>query len=120
MQIKILHDDNCPLGTNGLQAYAEARDAFSTMPPEVCNTEELREALAVAETELEEAQVCKCTPITLKEVERLVILETLKSLRGNRFETARNLSMGRTTLYRRLDQYGVKNGHQGRKKKKNS
>lgn len=60
MKIIIEHSDDCPLGVNGLRAYSEARDAFASTPPEARATEQDREALSIAEHELEAAQVCKC------------------------------------------------------------
>jgi hypothetical protein len=60
MKIIVSHDDDCPLGTNGLRAYSEARSAFSSMPPEAIATQEDREGLAMAELALEEKQVCIC------------------------------------------------------------
>jgi len=60
MQIITIHDPNCPLGENGLRAYWEARDALSSTPPEARATEKDREALAIAEMELESKQRCNC------------------------------------------------------------
>jgi hypothetical protein len=48
------------MGENGLRAYAEARDAFSSMLPEARSTEADQRALAIAEQELEAKQVCIC------------------------------------------------------------
>lgn len=59
-KIIILHDDDCPQGTNGLRAYAEARDAFASTPPEARATDKDRADLAAAEYELEKAQECNC------------------------------------------------------------
>jgi hypothetical protein len=59
-RVKIEHHEDCPFGTSGLRAYWEARDAFSSTPPEARVTEEDRVALAKAERELEEKQVCRC------------------------------------------------------------
>lgn len=60
MRIIQEHDFDCPLGVNGLRAYWEARDAFSSMPPEARATADDREALAIAEHELESKQKCNC------------------------------------------------------------
>ena len=44
---------------------------------------------------------------TLRDVERGMIRATLVSLGGNRAKTARQLGIGRKTLYRKMDQYGI-------------
>lgn len=46
--------------------------------------------------------------LTLAEIERRHILETLDRLAGNRKETARVLHIGENTLYRKLESYGVR------------
>src|SRR5947208_12909452 len=56
----IEHDDDCPLGRNGLRAYWEARDALKDLPPEARATGKDREAIAQAEFELECRQACTC------------------------------------------------------------
>lgn len=58
MKILVVHDDNCPLGVNGLAAYWEARDALSDIPPEY--TDEDRIAHAAACRQLEDIHVCRC------------------------------------------------------------
>ena len=68
MVIKFLHDDDCPLGTNGLRAYQEAREAFASTPPEACRTEEDLIALAFGEWELEQKQVCTCGLSTFEQI----------------------------------------------------
>ncbi|MBN2653181.1 MAG: sigma-54-dependent Fis family transcriptional regulator [Spirochaetales bacterium] len=44
---------------------------------------------------------------SMSEVERLVILETLKRENGNKSKTAKILNMGRKTLYQKLSEYGI-------------
>jgi DNA-binding NtrC family response regulator len=51
--------------------------------------------------------------IPLKEVERKVILETLKDQKGNRTRTAEVLGIGRRTLIRKLQEYGVSGSGSG-------
>jgi hypothetical protein len=60
MKTLVLHDDDCPLGTNGLRAYWEARDALSSLPPEARSTPEDKMAIALADIELEWKQICNC------------------------------------------------------------
>jgi len=43
--------------------------------------------------------------VTMDEVERRVILETLAYTRGDKSRTAQILGIGRKTLYRKLQQY---------------
>lgn len=45
---------------------------------------------------------------TLSEVEKRVILEALEKYKGNRTKTAEALGIGRRTLIRKLNEYGVK------------
>lgn len=44
---------------------------------------------------------------TLAEIEKQAILETLKAMGGNRTKTAERLGIGRRTLIRKLNEYGV-------------
>lgn len=60
MRIRIEHDFDCPLGENGFRAYWEAREALASTPPEARATQADREALAMAEAELELKMVCNC------------------------------------------------------------
>lgn len=60
MKILIQHDDECPLGTDGLRAYSEARDAFTSTPPEARRSQKDIEDLFMAEAELELRQKCTC------------------------------------------------------------
>ncbi len=48
--------------------------------------------------------------LSLKEVERQHILETVDACNGNYDEAARVLGIGRTTLWRKLKEYGSENG----------
>jgi DNA-binding NtrC family response regulator len=45
--------------------------------------------------------------LTMEKVEEIVIRETLAAQKGNKSETARILGIGRKTLHRKLDEYGV-------------
>lgn len=45
--------------------------------------------------------------LPLAEVERLTILNTLERLNGDKLTTARLLGIGKTTLYRKLREYGI-------------
>ena len=40
-------------------------------------------------------------------IEREMILEAMKKAKGNRTQTARNLGWGRTTLWRKMNRYGI-------------
>jgi DNA-binding NtrC family response regulator len=45
--------------------------------------------------------------LTLEEVEKVTILQTLEAAGGNKSETARRLSITRRTLHKKLKKYGV-------------
>lgn len=45
--------------------------------------------------------------VPLAEIERLTILNTLERLNGDKLTTARLLGIGKTTLYRKLREYGI-------------
>jgi DNA-binding NtrC family response regulator len=49
--------------------------------------------------------------LPLVELERRAILRTLRETGGDKLATARMLGIGKTTLYRKLKQYHVENGH---------
>src|SRR5207237_9278461 len=48
-------------------------------------------------------------PLTLRELEREYILETLKQTGGNKSRAAALLGLDRKTLYRKLDEYRAEN-----------
>ena len=48
-------------------------------------------------------------PLTLRELEREYILETLKQTGGNKSKAAALLGLDRKTLYRKLDEYRAEN-----------
>ena len=60
MKTIFAHDDDCPLGTNGLRAYHEACAALSSLPPEARNTDKDHADIAQAWFELEEHHKCNC------------------------------------------------------------
>ncbi len=47
---------------------------------------------------------------TLADAEREVILQTLASCAGNKSKASEVLGIGRKTLHRKLDEYGVRDG----------
>jgi len=51
--------------------------------------------------------------MTLKEVEREVILQALEEAEGNRTQTARILGISRKTLQNKLKEYGIQEGEKG-------
>lgn len=64
--------------------------------------------IPAASIESEESAMVTFTPGTkLREIERIVILETLKQKNFNRTHTARALGIGIRTLQRKLKRYGA-------------
>jgi DNA-binding NtrC family response regulator len=54
------------------------------------------------------AQSASAIPIkTLAEIERETILDTIRRLKGDKLQAARLLGIGKTTLYRKLKEYGI-------------
>ncbi|MFB0505432.1 MAG: sigma-54-dependent transcriptional regulator [Thermodesulfobacteriota bacterium] len=51
--------------------------------------------------------------MTLKEVEKEVIVQTLEETEGNRTQTARILGISRKTLQNKLKEYGIQEGQKG-------
>ena len=45
--------------------------------------------------------------LNLSDVEREIILKALKKFNGNLTRAAEELGIGRTTLYRKLEEYGI-------------
>jgi hypothetical protein len=64
MLIILQHDDDCPLGVNGLRAYAEACEALASTPQEARTLPEDKIALAAAWVDLEKHHRCTCGPAT--------------------------------------------------------
>ena len=48
------------------------------------------------------------SPMSLEELEKAAIVRALESNRGNLSDVARQLGIGRSTLYRKLEQYGLR------------
>jgi two-component system response regulator HydG len=44
---------------------------------------------------------------SLAELERQAIIDTLRQLKGDKLTAARLLGIGKTTLYRKLKEYGI-------------
>ena len=45
--------------------------------------------------------------MTLVEMEKQAILSTIRTLNGDKLQAARLLGIGKTTLYRKLKEYGI-------------
>jgi two-component system response regulator HydG len=60
-----------------------------------------------------EREACSYTPanghgiVPLSELEKRAILQAIEQLNGDKLEAARKLGIGKTTLYRKLKEYGV-------------
>src|SRR6185437_9313856 len=48
--------------------------------------------------------------LTIAEMEKQAILNTLRQLNGDKLTAARLLGIGKTTLYRKLKEYGIADG----------
>ena len=48
-----------------------------------------------------------CNIVSLSELEKRAILQALEQVHGDKLEAARQLGIGKTTLYRKLKVYGV-------------
>jgi len=70
------------------------------LPSPVRNSREA--AVAAAETAAEEGRI-----LPIAELEKRAILATLEQLKGDKLLAARMLGIGKTTLYRKLKEYGV-------------
>ena len=72
----------------------------------------LRAAGAVElEGEGDEADAAKIVPIA--EMEKIAILDTIRHLNGDKLMAAKLLGIGKTTLYRKLKEYGFGEGAEG-------
>ena len=54
-----------------------------------------------------ELPVADAPVIPLQELERQAIVQSLKQLGGDKLLAARMLGIGKTTLYRKLKEYGI-------------
>ncbi|QTQ16110.1 sigma-54-dependent transcriptional regulator [Treponema parvum] len=57
-----------------------------------------------------DAQISVPAGITLSEAEKIIILQNLAVLKGNKSKTAEVLGIGRKTLHRKLSEYGLEDG----------
>jgi DNA-binding NtrC family response regulator len=62
---------------------------------------------APAETAPEETVAIDPSILTIAEMEKQAILNTLRQLNGDKLTAARLLGIGKTTLYRKLKEYGI-------------
>jgi two-component system response regulator HydG len=62
---------------------------------------------AAAETASEETVKMDASILTIAEMEKQAILNTLRQLNGDKLTAARLLGIGKTTLYRKLKEYGI-------------
>jgi len=51
--------------------------------------------------------------VSIADLEREAILNTLRQLKGDKLMAARLLGIGKTTLYRKLKEYGFTEGMEG-------
>ena len=56
--------------------------------------------------------------MTLAEMEKRAILAALKAAKGDKLMAAERLGIGKTTLYRKLNEYGGGSSRKGRGRKK--
>ena len=75
-----------------------------------CRSEVLSMACAVAAAEPVQSDPIPSHIMTLAEMERQHILRVLDYTRGDRASAAMHLGIGRTTLYRKLKEYGLPTG----------
>jgi len=61
----------------------------------------------------EQPRVFVPSGMTLKEVEKEVIVQTLEETEGNRTQTARILGISRKTLQNKLKEYGIQEEQKG-------
>ncbi len=73
---------------------------------DVLGVEDLPESLQ-GTTEIVPANVPSLAGLTLADVEKMMILSTLRRNQGNREQTARELGISIRTLYRKLKEYGM-------------
>ncbi|HEY1985795.1 MAG TPA: sigma-54 dependent transcriptional regulator [Terracidiphilus sp.] len=62
---------------------------------------------AAAELEMVEQQAAVAGVTTLADLERQAILGAIRTLHGDKLQAARLLGIGKTTLYRKLKEYGI-------------
>jgi len=77
-----------------IDTYDKTRVQLENKPFHLVGSEETRHAFAIG--------------VTIEEMEKELIEKTLSSVGGNRAEAARMLGIGERTLYREIDEYGLK------------
>ncbi len=60
-----------------------------------------------AQEALPQQQAIAATVLTLQEMEKQAIITALQQLRGDKVQAAKMLGIGKTTLYRKLKEYGI-------------
>ena len=83
----------------------------ASAPPTSASATSAPAPVASASTALDSSRSLKSlVGVSLDELERVFILETLRSTGGNREETAKILGLGERTLYRRLKEFAQTDG----------
>lgn len=90
--------------------------AMAASPGRIINIQDLPPQIQSSGTlaRLEVASNDRPRIVPLAEVEKQAILETLERLNGDKLMTARLLGIGKTTLYRKLKAYGIRDEWLGR------
>jgi DNA-binding NtrC family response regulator len=88
------------------------RTLLVTMGPEI-KVEDLPPELGEAGEFLSRVEEVETDLLSLEELERRAIRRALDACDGNLSDAARRLGIGRSTLYRKLDQYGLRDTGEG-------
>jgi two-component system response regulator HydG len=110
--LRLLCDYDWPGNVRELQSAVERTIAMSSGP--VLHTVDLPTQLqdfhahlgASAANEEEQTVEEVCSVISIAEMEKQAILSTVRQLNGDKLMAARLLGIGKTTLYRKLKEYG--------------
>ncbi|HUZ04669.1 MAG TPA: helix-turn-helix domain-containing protein, partial [Acidobacteriaceae bacterium] len=70
-------------------------------------TQRLTQATLAAETEAIDMVAGEAGILTIAEMEKQAILNTIRQLNGDKLTAAKLLGIGKTTLYRKLKEYGI-------------
>jgi DNA-binding NtrC family response regulator len=87
----VLHMADFPTQLQDFQRHAHARE----------------QTMATQETKAEHVQAGARQVVSIAEMEKQAILNTIEQLKGDKLMAAKLLGIGKTTLYRKLKEYGI-------------
>lgn len=83
------------------------RRIVALCPASIIRAEDLPPEIRYRPEEGSSSMICNCSSVSLQEIERAAIARALSDTNGNKIMASRMLGIGKTTLYRKIKEYGI-------------